>query len=58
MQERQKSRQASIRGGVQTRLRKGTHTPEFALTPARLYNQPTAAQQTTLPGLESTAQKS
>jgi len=58
MQERQKSRQASFRGGAQTRLRRGTRSPEFALTPARLYNQPTAAQQTPLPGLESTAQKS
>ena len=58
MQERQKSRQASIRDGIQTRLRQGTRTPQFALAPARLYNQPTAANQTPLPGLESTAQKS
>lgn len=56
MQERQKSRQASIRSGIQTRLRQGSRTPKFALTPARLYNQPTAANQTPLPGLESTGQ--
>jgi hypothetical protein len=56
MQERHKTRQARPLGKVRTG--QGNRMPEFALTPARLYNQPTAAKQTPLPGLESTGQKS
>ena len=56
MQKRHKTRQVRFHGVAQTGLLQ--HTPKFALAPARLYNQPTAANQTHLPGLESTAQKS
>ncbi len=56
MQKRHKTRQTGPRGEVQTGRHQGT--PKFALAPARLYNQPTAANQTHLPGLESTGQKS
>jgi hypothetical protein len=56
MQERHKTRQAGPLGEVQTASLRST--PQFALAPARLYNQPTAANQTHLPGLESTGQKS
>jgi hypothetical protein len=55
MQKRYKTRQARPLGEAQTAPLRST--PEFALTPARLYNQPTAANQTHLPGLESTGPK-
>ena len=58
MQRRHKSRQTESSGSVRTGLLQRSRTPQFALAPAQLYNQPTAALQTPPPGLDRTDQKS
>jgi hypothetical protein len=49
MQRQHKSRQAEFSNGIQTGFLQGSRTPQFALAPAQLYNQPTAALQTPPP---------